>query len=322
LFFIENVYHQIKADSGAMQLLVKSNLHQEIITRIIELDFFSPIYQSVFNILSQLSPSQEALAIYQGILCLQDVFAFDKAQLHLRVCSLHQIQYSNAWEITPAAFASFVLKNFSGEASSKHKLSLSQTETTPIEKLGEQATVFFIGKLYAIIGSWFNGEPLETAKLIQEVYQILPIQSHKSKNFAAYAFHILALAEVKLGASKRTDQLCRILDHMHNFELSCTQSKWTKSMHQLVLAHLHYNEESYLIAIVKANESMNFFKKQQNFALELVSRHLVINIYMKLNDVDQVNENRCTILEELESRDVHTRLFDITRQQLKRNFSF
>jgi hypothetical protein len=322
LFFVENIYHQTLTNQDALQILVKSNLHQDFIVRFTELDFFSPILQKALNVLSKLSPNQEALGIYQSILCLQDALTFNKEQLQLRLVELNKIQYPITWQITPTAFATFVLMNFNGESTISFKLSENENKISPSELTGAQVTIFFISKLYAIMASWFNEAPLETAKIIQEVYQVLPIHSYKSNSLSAYIFHILAMAAVKLGPSNEVNQLCRTLGHLHHFELSKKQTEWTKGLYQLVLAHVHYHEASYNLALERATESIVFFKKQENFALELLATHMIINIYLKTNDVDHVNENRCYILNELENRKVHTKLFDITRQQLKNNFSF
>lgn len=318
LFFVENIHYQINTDPEAKHIFSQSNLHQEFVSRLTDLDFLSPIFQQIFNTLLLLEPDSETLTIYQSILCLQDALTFNKEQLSSRLAHLKRIDYGDKWEITPTSFAEFILMNFDGEPLQIHRpIQIPEV----VLKNNTETTIFFISRLYAILESWFNEDPIESAKIIQEVYQLLP-QSYRSNSFSVYVLHILALATVKLGPSKKGDQIYRMLDHLHHFPLSKKQSEWTKGLYQLFLAHVNYNEGAYTSALSKADASISYFKRHQNFALELLATHFIINMHLNLNDVDQVNENRCIILNELENRGIHTRLFDITRQQLIKNFSF
>ena len=324
LFLAESIKHQTKIEPYTKILLSSSTLHQEMLKKLIHLDFLDPSYQQVLNILTEITTDEETLATYHALLSLLYSLTFNVAQLKQSIVKLKELNYNKNWYINPLEFTEFLLMKLSGKPLANHPITLKleryqkefvslKKNDTPLDNLTQKISGFYI-----IAITWIFGTPSQTINIINSIHRSCGILFKRSQSYSFYLLQILALEIVKFKPGKMATQFERILSHLQQYNPHQKSSQWSKDIYKLVLAYQNYNLKNYDIAIKAVEDCIARFKKSNYIALEVMCYQLLIKIYTALNDIDRANEYKYLILNQLESINVNTQLFDLPMQPVNR----
>lgn len=244
------------------------------------------------------------------------VFIFDCLSLQINKLQAHIDEFNAGnhplknWPVHPATFAFLLLKLLKGESINEDPAFVKLEQNGPALFQKTAGAPQLVSNIFVIITQWLNGDLYQVINTINSIKNFKQSGS-LSDYYSIYMLHLLALAYSQSGKTNKANQLERILNHIHEHPLRPQTSPCAKDLQQLVLAQQNLNRNNFEQALVHAHESVERYRKNHCFALQMVAYQILIRIYLETKDIDKANEYRYVVLCLLDEKGISSSLFSL-----------
>ncbi|WP_316817849.1 NACHT domain-containing protein [Pedobacter nyackensis] len=310
LFIAENLKYRSRYSADTTLLLKECNIHDKIIEEMMHFDFVDSSYKEAIEVMSDISDSNEHQVIYQSLLAILDMLSLDEEKINVRMQSIRALDCSD-WELNPYEVIKLVYSKLTNTPT-ENPLFLAQIEHFQYPFLGrEKALNTKQGIIYllTIVLNLFYGSDEDTIKIIDLIIKSHPQEFKKRSAFTILFMNILALSKSRIKPGKKTDQLIKILVHIHENKNRFKATQNAESILKMTQAYQLRNKGEYLLASEYCDDCIHLFKRNHLNLNCILIYNLVISLYADLNDIVKVNEYKYERLCFMDDHNIPARIF-------------
>jgi hypothetical protein len=315
LFIAENLKHRINYHPNTLDLIRQHRLHDAILKELIVFDFIDSCYKEAISVLIEISDSDDHSLSYHSILAIPDLLSLNKSKIKNRLKHLSTFKDLASKRIMdPYKAVNLIYNKIIDVPIDPDEIlfSVPQTKSHPIQ-LTDFCTREATSYLLSLAFNLFFGDQRKVVSIINGIKLILPKLLYQRTPFAIYLLNIIGLSWARTAPGKKVDQIERILLNISEHKGRYTLTEYAQSLFRLFQAEQCKNRLQYETAIQFTEECLEVYNRNNLNINCLLAYNLLINIYMKNNDVDKVNELKSRKLRFLDEKNLPKHLFNLPR---------